>query len=347
MEHEANFTPRFQGCSGIFNPANELTSLQNEELHYRKHVILGKEWGREIPRSEYRSLAKNHLDSLDPETIIEFCQAEDLAVVKYNLDTGELGLARRDDGKIKTFFRPNDSHYILRKLDQGLWGEPDIVYGFESKDAERADFSDDPAKSYLFDRLRTLSSELESQSYSLAVNFGEGIPETNEVILLLSRLCECRFTVYELEQRILSEDQEDHVFSLNHKIIRAEATLEAVERLRREELVQTIEEGLSALIDGHKELWKNADSLVKDLESFEMALEERDKTGFIMMKLRILQIHERLLGFDLLPFEYLLRKSDLYFRKFLYPLAKSFNFKQEKHLVFPENFFWRHLEGVY
>lgn len=52
-----------------------------------------------------------------------FDQQEDKAVVKYNFRSGEVAVARRSDGMIKTYYRPNDQAYIMRKFKQGLWAE--------------------------------------------------------------------------------------------------------------------------------------------------------------------------------------------------------------------------------
>jgi hypothetical protein len=87
-----------------------------------------------------------------------------VAVVKYNLDTGDLGVARGDDGAIKTFFRPNDIQYIMRKVRVGAWAEPAAADGFE-RATDTLSFSDHPEVTYLFSRLERLGLELPSQTH--------------------------------------------------------------------------------------------------------------------------------------------------------------------------------------
>jgi hypothetical protein len=85
---------------------------------------------------------------------------------------------RRDDGLIKTFFRPNDAHYVLRKVDSGLWGEPAIADGFESS-VQSSDFADDPQNFYLFSRLEELAMELPQQAHEMVAAFAESRTKLN------------------------------------------------------------------------------------------------------------------------------------------------------------------------
>jgi hypothetical protein len=335
----SEFTPRWSDCSGVFNEGMGLSRRENEEAHYQKHVVVGKEWDQELALSDYRSKAAQHLNDLDAERVIELCQAEDMAVVKYNVDSGELGIARRDDGAIKTFFRPDDASYVLRKLDAGIWGEPGIIDGFQI-DVRTADFDDDDQKFYLFERLQALAFVLPSQAHSVVIGFTEENPPINEVLLLLARLGEYRFVVFELQRRILTEAQENVVFSLRKKIVGACASFEALERYRPSELTQAIKAGLESAINKQEILWHQATSLITDLEQFDCSLSERQLVGYVILELKILQIHQRMLNLDLIPYEYVLRKSDLYLRNHFYQLAVRFNYK-EAHIVFPEAFFWR------
>jgi hypothetical protein len=343
-DNSDNFTPRWSECNGVFNEGNGLSGRENEEAHYRKHAVIGKEWEEDLSLNDYRSRAKDHLNDLASDDVFEFCQAEDLAVVKYNLAEGNLGIARRDDGTIKTFFRPNDLHYVLRKVESGVWGSPDIVDGFEIG-AQSADFADDPEKSYLFERLQALALELPFQAHQVIEGFAEGNPPVEDLMSLLARIAECRFTAFELRRRVLTEEQESTVFSLRKKIIIANASFEALERYRGQELVQLVDSGLKSRVDAQIDLWIEADRLVYDLEDFESSLEERRSVGFMLMELRILHLNGRMRELNIATFEYRLRKSDLYLRKFFYSLALEFNYK-ESHLVSPDDFFWSHMAGI-
>lgn len=338
------FVPRWSECLGVFNEGNALDSRENEEAHFRKHAVIGKEWGQEISLGDYRSRAKDHLNDLTPKDVVEFCQAEDAAVVKYNLDTRNLGIARRDDGTIKTFFRPNDLQYVLRKVESGLWGSPDIADGFDVS-FQVADFADDQEKSFLFGRLQALALELSVQSYQVIEGFAEGNPPIDDLMSLLARIAECRYTAFELRRRILTEEQESVVFSLRKKIVIASASFEALERYRGKELTQLIEAGLISRVDSQYELWTQADGLISDLEEFESSLEERQSIGFMFMELRILHLNGRMRDLNFSTLEYRLRKSDLYLRKFFYPLAVQFGYR-EAHLVSPDDFFWLRMAGI-
>jgi hypothetical protein len=57
------FAPRWSGCNGVFNEAEELDSRKNEEQHYRKHAVIGHEWEHDISLTEYRARATEHLNS--------------------------------------------------------------------------------------------------------------------------------------------------------------------------------------------------------------------------------------------------------------------------------------------
>lgn len=343
-ESSDSFVPRWSECIGVFNEGDGLDSRENEEAHYRKHAVIGNEWGRDMSLTDYRAQAQAHLNDLTADNVFEFCQSEDSAVVKYNLDTGNLGVARRDDGTIKTYFRPNDIHYVLRKVENGLWGTPDIAEGFDAS-LQTANFTDDPGKGYLFERLQALALELPVQAHLIIEGFADGNPPSDDLMSLLSRLAECRFAAFELRRRILTEEQEDVVFSLRKKITVASASFEALERYRGQELIQLIETGLNMRVNAQAELWSHADAVISDVDDFESSLEERQSVGFILMELRILQLNGRMRDLKFAEYEYRLRKSDVYLRKFFYSLAVQFDYK-EAQLVTPDDFFWRHMAGI-
>lgn len=345
MDDTSNtFAPLWSECIGIFNEGDGLDSRENEEAHFRKHAVLGREWGHGLSLTDYRARAKEHLNNVVENEVIELCQAEDLAVVKYNLDTGDLGIARRDDGTIKTFFRPNDLHYVIRKVENGIWGNPGIAEGFDIG-PQAPDFTDDPDKSYLFARLQALALELPVQAHLIIEGFAEGNPPTDDLMSLLARLAECRFAAFELRRRILTEEQEDIVFSLRKKITIASASFEALERYRGQELTELIESGLNMRVNAQAELWPHADAVISDVDEFESSLDERQSVGFILMELRILQLNGRMRDLKFATYEYRLRKSDVYLRKFFYPLAVQFDYK-EAQLVSPDDFFWRRMPGI-
>ncbi len=341
-EGEKLYTPRWSGCVGLFNDGIDLDSRKNEEVHYRKHVIIGREWDEGMSLEEYRSRATEHLDDLDDETVLEFCQADDLAVVKYNLDTGELGIARRDDGSIKTFFRPNDIYYILRKVDAGAWGEPDIIDGYESG-IDSSDFAGDPQKNYLFDRLEALALELPPQAHSLVATIAAG-EELNEgdLVLLLARFGECRFIVYELHRRILTEEQSDLAFSLRKKIVGAVASFEALERYRNEELTGWTRVSLEGQIVKQEVLWNQAADLITNYDEFDNSLIERELIGYALLELKVLQLHRRMLTLDIPTYEQRLRRNDIHLRSVFYRLAQQFGYRS-MNPVWPETFFWRQM----
>ena len=291
--------------------------------------------------TEYCTRATQHLDDLGADTIVELCQAEDLAVIKYNLDTGELGIARRDDGLIKTFFRPNDVHYVLRKVDAGLWGEPAIAEGFKLT-AQTPNFADDPQKLHLFERLEELALELPGQAHAVVMAFAEKLSSANELLLLLARLGEYRFIIFELQRRILTEEQSDDVFALRKKIVGAVASFEGLERYRSQELMESVKTSLEDEIKKQEHLWGQETSLITDLDEFESSLTERELIGYAMLELRVLGLHRRMPGLDLTLYEYRLRKSDIYLRSVFYQLAIRF-IHRETRLVSPEGFFWRRM----
>jgi len=338
------FAPRWTGCAGMFNEGNGLDSRQNEEVHYRKHGVLGKEWGPALSLSEYRAKATQHLDNLDAGEIVELCQAEDVAVVKFNLKTGDLGIARRDDGTIKTYFRPGDVQYVLRKLQDGLWGSPDIVDGFELNPPSD-ELSQDPEQRYLLERLEVLSLEVATQSHGVVDQFLRSEPSSQDLLSLVARISECRFLAFELRRRVLTSEQEDVVFALRKRIAIANASLQGLERHRGTALVAAIRAGVDLRALDQSELWRNATDVVGDAEMFGSALDERQALAFILMELRILQFTGRLRDLELDTWEQQLRKSDLYLRKHFYTLARRHGY-HEANLVVPEDFFWRRMAPV-
>ena len=335
------FAPCWSGCSGVFNEGNALSSAENERIHHHKHAIVGREWGREMPIAEYRDRATQHLNGLTAETIVELCQVDDLAVVKYNLDTGEIGIVRRDDGLIKTFFRPNDVNYVLRKVDSGFWGEPAIADGFELS-AQASDFADDPLNFHLFGRLEELAMELPNQACEMVTAFAESTPSIRDLMLLLARLGECRFIIFEFQRRILTEAQSDAVFALRKKIVGAVASFEGLERYRSQDLTEAVKTSLEVEVKKQEEWWTQATALVTDLDEFESSLIEREMVGYVMLELRILQLHQRMLGIDLILFELRLHKSDINLRGIFYQMATRFNHRETRRIS-PEGVFWRRM----
>lgn len=332
-----SYTPRWSGCAGWFSEGGEKDSRKNGDAHFHKHVVIGREWDEIGSPEEYLTRAAQHLDDLNEEAVLEFCQRDDLAVVKYNLDTGELGIARRDDGLIKTFFRPNDIYYILRKVDAGYWGEPDIVDGYEH-DVSLAGITGDSQKTYLFDRLEALALELPPQALAIVATVAEG-EDPNHLGLLLARFGECRFLVFELLRRILTEEQSDHVFSLRKKIVGAVASFEAVERYRSEQLIEWTKASLDTQTSKQESLWREATESLDSPEEFENSLAERELIGYALLELKILQLHGRMLPIDLTIYEQRVRRSDITLRSIFYHLAQRFKYRSVTP-VSPESFFW-------
>ncbi len=328
----------------MFNEGHGLDSRQNEEAHYRKHAVLGKEWGANLSLSDYRAKAVEHLDSLDADGIIELCQAEDVAVVKFNVKTGDLGIVRRDDGTIKTFFRPADVQYVLRKVQSGMWGSPEIVDGFEVRTGSDA-LSSDPEQRYLFDRLEALSLEVATQSHDVIAGFLQSNAPLEDLLSLLARLSECRFLAFELRRRVMTTDQEEFAFTLRRRIAVANASIEGLERYRGHELVSAIKNGVDYRARDQHQLWLSAPDVITDGEMFESALDGRQAVAFVLMELRVLQFSGRLRDLGLDTWEHQLRRSDIYLRKHFYSLAKRFGY-HESNLVVPEDFFWRRMAPV-
>ena len=338
------FVPRWTGCVGIFNQTENLDSRQNEEDHFRKHAVLGKEWGVGLSLTEYRSNAVKHLNSVEASDVVELCQAEDLAVVKFNINSGDLGIARRVDGTIKTFFRPADVQYVLRKVQSGHWGSPDIVNGFGlSPDADA--MNSDPEQRYIFSRLEVLSVEVEKQSHDVIAGFLESDSSMEGLLPLIARLAECRFLSFELRRRVLSADQEEFAFTLRRRVAVANATIEGLERYRGVELLNAIRNGIDVRLKDLRKLWFEAPELISDGEMFEDALDSRQAVAFILMELRILQYGGRFRDLDLDSYEHHARRSDIYLRKHFYTLAKRFE-HHESNLVAPDDFFWRKMVSV-
>lgn len=335
------FSPRWKGCAGIFNPTDELESKDNEYLHYQKHVLTG-ELGEIISINDYRKKATGHLNGLNPDEIVEFCQADDKAVVKFNLSTGEIGVARRDKGTIKTFFLVKDFQYIINKLEKGDWGDPEIAEGFIEEDVETT-FDDDPEKSFLYDRLSCLATELPIRADKILLSYiDSGNLDPEDLVVIIGQLAECQFVNYEIEQRILSQEQEKTIFALKKKFLKSEVTLEALERSNIMGVSQTIRNGINKVIELQEEFWAQAEKLVTDKDDLAIALSERDRVQFMMMGLKILRMHGRMKNVNLQPFEFRLRKSDINLQRNLYPLVVKLKFQNDT-LVSPENFRWRKL----
>jgi hypothetical protein len=341
LEADSRFVPRWTGCTGLFNEADGGNRRENEEVHYRKHAVIGREWEAQISISEYRSLATRHLNSVDADHVIELCQTEDLAVVKYNLESGELGIARGDDGTIKTFFRPRDVAYVLRKVDAGAWGEPALADGFETSELSLA-ISDDAHIAYLFARFEHLAIELPAHAHLVVAGFAEGSSVASEMLSMLARLGEYRFCVFELQRRVLTEAQAEILFARRKKIVGATASFEALERYRARELTEAIAADLETSIAAQELLWRDAATLIGNGDEFEDALDRRQILGYALLELRVLQLHRRLLELDIQAYEYRVSKSDIHLRSVFYQLAVSFSY-QETHLVSPEAFFWRRM----
>jgi len=334
------FAPRWSGCAGLFNDSEHISSRENEELHYRKHVVVGREWDREISLDQYRSLATQHLNSVDAGHVIELCQVDDQAVVKYDLESGELGIARGDDGAIKTFFRPRDVAYILRKVTSGVWGEQSLADGFEAESS--LEISGDPAIAYLFGRLDNLAVELPGQAHAAVAGFADGDIAVDEMLIMLARLGEFRFCVFELQRRVLTEAQSEILFSQRKKIVGAVASFEALERYRAQALSKTLAADLETGIRAQEQLWSDAVALIETVDDLDYALDRRQVLGYALLELKVLQLHRRLLDLDVEFYDYRMRKSDIYLRNCFYQLSVGLGY-QETHLVTPERFFWRQM----
>lgn len=337
---DERFAPQWSECSGIFNDGNGLSSRENEELHYRKHATIGREWGCDLSLSEYRVRATEHLNSLDANSVVELCQIDDLAVVKYNIDTGDLGIARSNDGAIKTYFRPNDIQYVVRKVKNGAWAEPAAADGFEQ--IPDTLLKDDPESVYLFSRLEELAMELPSQAHEIVLAFTDGQVRPERVISLLAHLGEYRFCVFELQRRVLTEAQNDRMFSLRKQIVLATASFEALERYRSRELTEFVAAGVEDKLEVLHSLWREAQAVIRDVDEFEAALDERQLIGYAMLELKILHLHQRLLNLDVKAYENRLIKSDIYLRSIIYVLAIRFQYREEQPVA-PEGFFWRRI----
>ena len=334
----STYRTRWSNCIGVFNDNETANSRMNEEIHFRKHAIIANEWERTIDLQTYRLMATEHLNSLDADNFVELCQADDLAVVKYNLLTGELGIARRDNGSIKTFFRPNDVGYVLRKVEAGLWGEPDIVDGLEER-SNQSDFDDDPDKLVLFTNLESLAVYLPSLAHSVVLEFAEDTPPILNSMQLIAKLGEYHFTIFELNKHILTASQCEEVSKLQKKVVIAEASFEALIKHRSKELTKTLIDGFDKALKAQEELWQDAISLIGDTDQFENTIMERQLLGYSILELKLHQIHNHLTGIDVIQIEHRLLKSDLYFRKVFYQLARQFEI-QSLPTIAPESFFW-------
>jgi hypothetical protein len=340
LTQDADFIPRWNGCLGRFNAAEGMSGEQNEQWHYYKHVKLGQEWGYEMTLAEYREKAKEHMNSNDSAFFLEFCQVEDLGVVKYNLDTGELGLARRDDGLIMTFFCPNDLAYIARKLENGLWGDPEIKDGW-IEHVINTQFDDDEEKEYLYKRLAEIILVLPLRADQLFITFCEGEIDSDFLRDLLSDLGECRFLVHELYQRVMSADQEDIVHQLRKKIVRAEAVLETMEKSDLSFVNEVLVEAVDEIVALEEKFWRKNDGITNS-DDLDVSLHRKDRLGYLLKEIWILQMSYRLMEVNLQKINYRLRRNDLYCRRQLGQLVRKIGF-QNTIKVAPEEFFWRRI----
>lgn len=336
---DKQFIPKWKKCLGMFNGTDTLTSQENEQAHYRKHVELGKEWSDTMTLKEYRERAKKLLNSRKKSEVVEFCQVEDLAVVKCNLSTGELGIAKRDNGRIKTFFRPG-LNYVYRKLDSAQWGEPGIQDGFIDI-GNTVGFDDDPEKEYLYRKLELLSISVPSlaENTVLLRTKTKTLPQT-ETIELLSGIGELRYYIYEIKQRILTEEQRTKVLQIHKECIRAEAAMEAIEKSHMIQTSTQITDILLKTFEDMQVILKESELYISSKEDLEDIVGKREKIGFALLGIRLFQIMNMIQGVQIKEIEFELKKRDLYFRKTFFKLALKYEYDSDA-LVYPEEFFWR------
>jgi hypothetical protein len=172
--------------------------------------------------------------------------------------------------------------------------------------------------------------------------FAEKAPSAEHLVLLLARLGEYRFIIFEFQRRILTGAQSDSVFTLRKKIVGATASFEGLERFRSEQLIGILKMGLEDVIKKQEKWWAQATELITDLDELENSLVGREIIGYAMLELRVLQLHRRLLDIDLTPFESRLQKSDINLRGNFYQLATRYDHREGPR-VSPEGFFWRRM----
>lgn len=340
MSDDNIFRSRWAGCVGIFAPTKDLTSEKNEQIHYQKHAKMGYEWEIDLNIKQYREFAKEHLNTINQDCVLEFCQLEDKAVVKYNLATGDLGIATREGGRIKTFFRPNDFNYIQRKIIYGLWSDPLAEYGTcETIDADN--FDDDPEKNFLFNKLMVLGAELPVLAEKLFIIFSQDY-EIDGVLLynLIGSLGEYRYLISELGQRYMSDDQENQVHEIRNILSRGLTVLEVLEKSDISLINMAISELIEEVVELQEKIWIEGFFKIENEDDLEMLLVSRDALGFFLQEIKIMQMRYRFLGIDLNTISYRIKKSDIYLRKSLYECIRHFDYKN-KILITPDNFFWR------
>lgn len=131
----------------------------NASAHYRKHVLVQREWSQEqLDLRTYVARARDHLDRDD---VYEFVDLDSRAVAKFDLISGELGIANYDDGHIRTFFRPEDGPpYVERRLRRGEW-IPHALLG-HAVDPREANI-DDPVAREARDQIEALLTGLRTR----------------------------------------------------------------------------------------------------------------------------------------------------------------------------------------
>jgi len=333
------FKPRWAKCCGEFNRTDSLNGLQNLAFHHSKHVVTGNEWGKSFSVREYLDRAVHHLNSL-ADDVIELTQLENNEVVKFNLATGEVGIARPRDGLIKTFFRPGEVDYVLRKLESGIWVGPQ---DFSDEAGDMASFDSHPEKAQLYAILRTLVRGLPGLVQLNAQAFeGNKVTAGVELLRILAKLGQGEFASCELQQRVLTEDQKVIVFDFCAELTRVESLLHKFEWRIGSSLVDVVETELRYLLEAQGNFWENADRVISSVEELELALERRGFLGFLMMELGVLKIDGMFDSLNLDFFKLLLLKSDIAFRVAFYRFMCKFRFPQEAK-VFPKEFFWRRI----
>ncbi|MEI6775231.1 MAG: hypothetical protein WCL18_11150 [bacterium] len=334
------FNPQWKGCLEIFNNSGTLDAFQNAQVHYKKHVIIGKEWDVGFPFEEYIPRAKNHLNSTDEESFVEFCQIEDGAVVKCNLDTIEIGIAQKESGKIKTFFCSDNMDYIYRKLDNGLWGDPSLDQNAVKVNLNK-EFDDDETKNYLFNKIYELSLSLSMRAENILIEYLQNPNlDINLITKILSDLGKCRFLCNELYSRILTEEQAVSLHTLRKKFLKAEVILEIFEQ-RINNISELIQRSIKQQILDQKNLWNNSFQDISSIDDLEIALDKRDDLSYLLIELKILNINDRFVNIDTDSIKLLAFKNDIYLKKSLYIMVDKYNYKNLTILVYPEEFFWR------
>ena len=118
-------------CAGRFTGPE--SGRPNALEHYQKHVVEQMEWLEPDPTPDlYIMRATAHLNS---EQSVELFDPSTVAVVKYDISSNELGIANRDDGHIRTFFRPSRGpDYVEDQIRGRKW----LPYRFADIDTEFA-----------------------------------------------------------------------------------------------------------------------------------------------------------------------------------------------------------------